>query len=53
VGDVERTAAVSADDKFVRFTVPLKAGDVQAKTFFYDAAGAELCGAYYVYVERR
>jgi len=53
VGDLERTAAVSADEKCIRFSVPLKAGDVQAQTFFYDAAGAELCGAYYVYVARQ
>ena len=53
VGNAEGTADVSADDKCVRLTVRLKAGDVQAQTFFEDAAGAELCGAYYVYVERK
>jgi arylsulfatase len=50
VGDVEQTRPVSADDKFVRFTLPLTKGDVQAQTWFYDEAGKELCGAYYVYV---
>jgi arylsulfatase A-like enzyme len=50
VGDVELSAPVAADEKSVRFTLPLKKGDVQAQTWFYDDAGAELCGAYYVYV---
>jgi arylsulfatase len=53
VGDVEMTLPVTADDKLVRFSVPLKKGDVQAQTWFYDDAGKELCGAYYVYVERK
>ena len=52
VGDVEMTQPVTADDKLVRFSVPLKKGDVQAQTWFYDDAGKELCGAYYVYVQR-
>ncbi len=50
VGDVEMSAPVSADEKRVRFTVSLKKGDVQAQTWFYDAGGAQLGGAYYVYV---
>jgi arylsulfatase A-like enzyme len=50
VGDVSLTNAHSGeDDKFVRFTLPLKKGNVEAQTWFYDAAGVELCGAYYVY----
>jgi hypothetical protein len=53
VGDVEMTLPLTADDKLVRFSVPLKKGDVQAQTWFYDDAGAELCGAYYVYVQRK
>jgi arylsulfatase len=53
VGDVEMTLPVTADDKLVRFSVPLKKGDVQAQTWFYDDAGKDLCGAYYVYVERK
>jgi arylsulfatase A-like enzyme len=52
VGDAEFTAPLSVEDKLVRFTVPLKKGDVQAQTWFYDEAGAELCGAYYLYVWR-
>lgn len=52
VGDIQLSSPVSADDKFIRFSIPLKKGDVQAQTWFYDDAGTELCGAYYVYVER-
>lgn len=52
VGDVEVTRAVADDDRFVRFTLPLKRGDIQAQTWFHDDAGEELCGAYYVYVTR-
>ncbi len=36
----------------VTFDVDLPRGPTHLKTRFYDAAGAELCGAYYVYVRR-
>ena len=52
IADIERTADVNADEKFVRFTVPLKKGTTTAQTWFYDPADNELCGAYYVYVQR-
>lgn len=52
IGEAEQAADVKPGDKFVRFTVPLKAGPIKAQTWFYDAAGKELCGAYYVYVHR-
>lgn len=50
VGSAEATAAVGPNDKFVRFILPLKAGSVTEQSRFYDAAGKEICGAYYVYV---
>jgi arylsulfatase A-like enzyme len=53
VGDAEFRAPVGANDKLVRISLPLTKGDVQAQTWFYDDAGKELCGAYYVYVERK
>jgi hypothetical protein len=49
---VEFSQPVGADQKHVRFSVPLKKGNVQAQTWFYDEPGADLCGAYYVNVER-
>jgi arylsulfatase len=53
VGDTDQSVAVTDDDAFVRFTLALTKGDVRAQTWFYDESGAELCGAYYVYVVRR
>jgi arylsulfatase A-like enzyme len=48
----EETRDVTAQDKSIRFAVALRPGPVQLQTWFYDAAGKELCGAYYVYVRR-
>lgn len=53
IGDKEWTQDVEDGDKAVRFAVPLKAGYTQAQTWFYDAEGNQLAGAYYVYVERQ
>jgi len=47
------TKPVAKDDKAAAFTVKLKSGPVQLKTWFYDKDGNELCGAYYVYVTRK
>lgn len=35
------------------FILPLPAGPAMVQTWFYDADGHELCGAYYVYVTRK
>ena len=40
------------EDKAVTFRVVLEAGKTQLQTWFDDAEGRELCGAYYVYVHR-
>lgn len=48
----ERTAAVASDAAAVTMEMPLKAGRHRLQTWFLDAAGAELCGAYYVHVSR-
>jgi arylsulfatase A-like enzyme len=53
VGTFEQTREVKQDDTFVSFVVPLRKERVKAETWFYDAADRELCGAYYVYVQRR
>lgn len=53
VGELEKTRNVNPDDKFVRFELPLKQGPVKAQTWFYDESGKDLCGAYYVYVQRQ
>ena len=53
VGNRDWTSDVKATDKSISFNVPLKAGPMPAQTWFYDEAGAELCGAYYVYVTRK
>jgi hypothetical protein len=45
---------VSPSDKGVTFTVTLKAGQrLPMQTWFYDAAGKQLCGAYFTYVLRK
>jgi arylsulfatase len=53
VADVDRAEDVGKDAKAVTFTVPLRAGRTRLQTWFADAAGRDLCGAYYVYVERK
>jgi arylsulfatase len=54
IADLDELKAVTAADKEVRFTVRLQAGQkLPMQTWFYDAAGKELCGAYVVEVERR
>jgi arylsulfatase A-like enzyme len=44
---------VTASDKAVVFSTDLKAGRARLETWFYDADGREICGAYYVYVNRK
>lgn len=47
------THKVQADDREVTFTVELPEGRATLQSFFYDDAGQELCGAYYVYARHR
>jgi arylsulfatase len=44
---------VLSDDKAVIFTSQLKAGSMTLHTWFEDGKGDPICGAYYVYVERK
>jgi arylsulfatase len=54
VGSLDATKVVGPDDKEVVFTTSLKAGPkTTMETWFYDAAGKELCGAYFAYVLRK
>jgi arylsulfatase A-like enzyme len=54
VADVDETRPVGPHDKGITFTVKLKAGTkLPLQTWFYDADGKELCGAYFTYVLRK
>jgi arylsulfatase len=55
IGEVmDESKPVRPQDKTVIFAVSLKAGlKTQMQTWFYDAAGKELCGAYFAYVRRK
>jgi len=44
---------VAPGDREACFTITLPKGPATVQTWFYDQSGSELCGAYYVYVERR
>jgi arylsulfatase len=48
----DETSPVAPDDKAVAFTARLQSGPAELQTWFYDAEGKELCGAYYVVVKR-
>jgi arylsulfatase len=53
VGPLDETRPVGPQDKGITFTVPLSAGKQPMQTWCYDAAGKELCGAYFAYVRRQ
>ena len=53
IADFDQTRPVSPDTKQATFTARLPAGRAQLQTWFLDAEGNELCGAYYVYVRRK
>jgi arylsulfatase A-like enzyme len=53
IGDHDQTLSVKANDKAVTFILPLKAtAKTEMQTWFYDAQGKELSGAYFVYARR-
>jgi arylsulfatase B len=52
LGHVDQSAEVKDSDKAAVFEVNLTAGPGELHTWFYDAGGTELCGAYFVTVER-
>jgi arylsulfatase len=53
VGDQEQAIDVDPADQAVVFNLRLEPGRTQLQTWFYGPKGAELCGAYYVYVRRK
>jgi hypothetical protein len=53
VGAFDQARPVAARDKAAVFHLKLPAGPTSLETWFYDAAGRELCGAFYVEVLRR
>ncbi|MHC4176882.1 MAG: arylsulfatase [Planctomycetota bacterium] len=52
VAGIDLREPVRPEAKAVTFTTPLPAGKTTLQTWFYDAKGKELCGAFYVEVER-
>jgi arylsulfatase len=52
VSKFDRTVPVAATDKVISFTMDLPAGPTDLKTWFLDANGKLLTGAYYVSVTR-
>jgi hypothetical protein len=53
-GVFDQTKPVGADDKEITFVVPLKVGPkTTLQTWFLDDQDQQLCGAYFVYVERK
>jgi hypothetical protein len=53
IGELERDSAVGPTATSVEFTCELPAGPVQLQTWFQDASGDEVCGAYFVEVTRQ
>ncbi len=53
VGDEEQSSPVTSKDKFARFTFELEAGETSILTYFDDAHGERILGAYWLYVNRR
>jgi arylsulfatase len=54
LGGLDETKPVGPKDKGVTFTATLKKGSkARMQTWFYDAEGKELCGAYFAYVRRK
>jgi arylsulfatase len=52
VADVDQSQPVPADAQGSAFSVKLPAGRTTLQTWFLDPQQKELCGAYYVEVER-
>jgi hypothetical protein len=52
VANFDQTVPVTATDKAISFTVNLPAGPTDLQTWFLNANGGLITGAYYVYVNR-
>jgi arylsulfatase A-like enzyme len=53
IGKIESQKPVNDMDQEIVFRVQLEQGEAELRTWFFDDAGQELCGAYYVYVRRK
>jgi arylsulfatase len=53
IADFDQSLDTPTNAKAAHFTAVLPAGRTQLRTWFLDAEGKELCGAYYVYATRR
>ncbi len=53
IGTHDLTQEIPQNAAAVTFDVELKAGETQLQTWFRDAKGNDLCGAYYTYVKRK
>jgi hypothetical protein len=53
VAGFDERRTVNPSDTAVSFSLKLKSGATKLQTWFYDADGAEISGAYYVYVHRK
>jgi arylsulfatase B len=53
IGNTDLSKPVDARAKAVTFEATLRRGKGQLQTWFYDAQGSELCGAFYVEVLRK
>lgn len=53
IGQFDQTRTPDEGDQSVTFTVSLEPGEMELQTWFIDAQGKEILGAYYVYVLRQ
>ncbi|MGC3966661.1 MAG: hypothetical protein QM775_04625, partial [Pirellulales bacterium] len=49
----DESQPVKADDKSITFRTKLVAGKTTMQSWFYDADGKQLCGAYFAYVTKK
>ena len=52
IGDLRQAKPVAADDKAATFAFTLSRGRAELQTWFRDARGQNIAGAYYVYARR-
>ena len=53
IAQFDEATTPTEDEQAIRFTTSLTRGDVDLQTWMLDENGAEVCGAYYVYVRRK
>lgn len=53
IGSYTKTAAPDSGEESITFSTTLEQGPVELNTWMLDEQGKEICGAYYVYVERQ